>query len=596
MSIWKHSIGKHWRMAGTAGLILTYAVVSLSLPAGAPQKFIGDFTPFLLLLAASAIMVRNAISTRGQTRLFWALLAIGCVLWMGNAALWFFYEVLRHRDVPEPFVGDVILFIHVVPFMAAVALRPHRPVGQQKLYFSTLNFVLLLVWWVFLYAFVVFPDEYVSLNVSVYSRSYDLLYLLEDIALLVALAALALSARGAWKRIYWNLFVALSLYTISSETINAAISAGRYHTGSLYDVPFIASLCWLVAAVVLAWQLQPQFEVETVAEQRWMSFAPRLARLAILSLPAMGYWAWFYDTAPLKLRYFRLLVTLVAMLVLGLFVFVRQYLLDHELMRLLAESRRALDNLQRLQTQVVQKEKLASLGQLVAGAAHEINAPLDAILQNAGVLVSHESLEASQVSMTKKIAEQARRAQELVSGLLSFARQSPGEKSLVEVGQVVHRALQMKLLHLENHKIKVETSVPDGLPSIWGNANQLIQCCLEIIDNALDALEGTPGATFYVNARHEGEEVVLEFADSGPGLREPQRVFDPFYTTKPIGKGTGLGLSATYGVVQDHQGQISCQNRTEGGAIFTIRLSVARPEMTVKAAAPKEQPALIPAR
>ena len=582
-------------MTGTAALILIYAAVSLNLPQGAPQKFIGDFTPLLLLLAASAIMIRNAISTRGQTRVFWVLIAIGCALWASNAALWFFYEVLRHRDIPEPFVGDIVLFIHVVPFMAAMALRPHLPVGQQKLYFSTLNFVLLLVWWMFLYAFVVFPDEYVSLNVGVYSRNYDLLYLLENVALLVALAALALGTRGAWKRIYWNLFVALSLYTMSSETINAAISAGQYHTGSLYDVPFVASLCWLLAAVVLAWQVQRQIEVEPAAEQRWMSFAPRLARLAILSLPVMGYWAWFYDTAPVRLRYFRLLVTLVAMLVLGLFVFVRQYLLDHELMRLLAESRRALDNLQRLQTQVVQKEKLASLGQLVAGAAHEINAPLDAILQNAGVLVDHEGLEANQVSMTKKIGEQARRAQELVSGLLSFARQSPGEKSLVDIGQVVQRAMQMKTLHLENHKIKVETNIAPGLPRVWGNANQLIQCCLEIIDNALDALDGTPGATFTLSTRQEGNEVVLEFADSGPGLREPQRVFDPFYTTKPIGKGTGLGLSATYGVVQDHQGQISCQNRPEGGAIFTIRFSVAHPE-TAKPAAAAEQAALLPAR
>ncbi len=583
-------------MTGTAALILIYAVVSLNLPEGAPQKFIGDFTPVLLLLTALVIMVRNAISTRGQTRVFWVLLSIGCALWASNAAMWFFYEVLRHHDIPEPFVGDVVLFIHVVPFMAAMALRPHLPVGQQKLYFSTLNFVLLLVWWVFLYAFVVFPDEYVSLNVGVYSRNYDLLYLLENVALLVALAALALGTRGAWKRIYWNLFVALSLYTMSSETINAAISAGQYHTGSLYDVPFVASLCWLLAAVVLAWQVQRQIEVEPAAEQRWMSFAPRLARLAILSLPVMGYWAWFYDTAPVRLRYFRLLVTLVAMLVLGLFVFVRQYLLDHELMRLLAKSRRALDNLQRLQTQVVQKEKLASLGQLVAGAAHEINAPLDAILQDAGLLVGHEGLEPNQVSMTKKIGEQARRAQELVSGLLSFARQSPGEKSLVDIGQVVQRAMQMKTLHLENHKIKVETNIAPGLPPIWGNANQLIQCCLEIIDNALDALDGTPGATFSLSARQEGDEVVLEFADSGPGLREPQRVFDPFYTTKPIGKGTGLGLSATYGVVQDHQGQISCQNRPEGGAVFTIRFSVARPEVTASAAAAaKVETPLLPA-
>jgi len=154
----------------------------------------------------------------------------------------------------------------------------------------------------------------------------------------------------------------------------------------------------------------------------------------------------------------------------------------------------------------------------------------------------------------------------------------------------------MKMLHLENNKIRVETKIAPALPPIWGNANQLIQCCLEIIENSLDALQNVPGATFSVSARPEGDEIVLEFADSGPGIREPQRVFDPFYTTKPIGKGTGLGLSATYGVVQDHQGQISCQNRPEGGAVFTFRFAVAQPETASDTPATKAQAILIPAR
>ena len=108
--------------------------------------------------------------------------------------------------------------------------------------------------------------------------------------------------------------------------------------------------------------------------------APRLAMLAMLSFPVMGYWAWFLDTAPLHLRQFRLLVTLAAMLVLGLFVFLRQLLMDRELVRLLDASRSSLENMKRLQTELVQREKLASLAQLVSGAAHEINNPLAAIL------------------------------------------------------------------------------------------------------------------------------------------------------------------------------------------------------------------------
>ena len=569
-------LARHWRIACAAGLILLYTAVCFSLPPGAPQKAFGDISQLLLLLAASGVMIRNAASNRGQTRAFWGLMAAGCMLWASTLGLWTFYEVLLHRDIPEPFFGDVILFIHVVPFMAAVALHPHRPVQDQKLYFSTLNFVLLLVWWVFLYAFVVFPDEFVSLNVSVYSSNFDLLYLLEDIALLVALAVLALRTRSAWKKIYWNFFIAFGLYTLSSEAINAAIASGKYSTGSFYDVPFVASIVWLIAAALLAWDLQPTSGPEPPSPRQWSLWAPRLARLTILSLPAMGYWAWFESTAPPRIRFFRLLVTLVATLVLGVFVFIRQYLMDRDLVRLLEESRHSLDNLQRLQVQLVQEEKLASLGQLVAGAAHEINAPLESILSHAGLLLGHESLGAKQISMTQKIGEQARRTQELVSGLLSFARQSPGEKARVDVGAMLLRAVQMEMLQLENRKIRLQARIVPNLPPIWGNYHQLLRCCLEIISNAADAMEETRGGTFSVSARHEGDEIVLEFADSGPGLKDPQRVFDPFYTTKPIGKGTGLGLSATYGVVQDHEGEISCHNRPDGGAVFIMRFPAVR--------------------
>jgi two-component system NtrC family sensor kinase len=107
-----------------------------------------------------------------------------------------------------------------------------------------------------------------------------------------------------------------------------------------------------------------------------------------------------------------------------------------------------------------------------------------------------------------------------------------------------------------------------------GNSNQLLQAFLQIVENAVDALQDTGGGRLVVSLWREVDEVVIEFADSGPGLRDPERVFDPFYTTKPVGKGTGLGLSAAYGVIQDHRGQITCYNRPEGGATFEIRLPV----------------------
>ena len=253
-------------------------------------------------------------------------------------------------------------------------------------------------------------------------------------------------------------------------------------------------------------------------------------------------------------------MTLAATLVLGLFVFLRQFLMDRELVRLLEESRSSLENMKRLQTELVQREKLASLAQLVSGAAHEINNPLAAILGYSELLAAQADLESNQASMARKIGQQARRTRELVSSLLSFAQQSPGEKTLLDMGSIVQRALQMKMLRTESKNIQLESRIEPDLPQIWGNVNQLFQCCVEIIGNATDALEEVGGGTFSVTVLQEGDELVMEFSDSGPGIRDPQRIFDPFYTTKPVGKGMGLGLSVTYGVVQDHQGQISCEN------------------------------------
>ena len=160
----------------------------------------------------------------------------------------------------------------------------------------------------------------------------------------------------------------------------------------------------------------------------------------------------------------------------------------------------------------------------------------------------------------------------LVNDLLSFAQQTPGEKSPLELKPLLQRAVQMEGFKVEKRDISLTVESEAAVPRVLGNSNQLLQAFLQVIENAVDALQEAGGGRLLVSIRHVAHEVVVEFADTGPGLRDPERVFDPFYTTKPVGKGTGLGLSATYGVVQDHKGQITCFNRPEGGAAFEIRL------------------------
>jgi two-component system NtrC family sensor kinase len=298
--------------------------------------------------------------------------------------------------------------------------------------------------------------------------------------------------------------------------------------------------------------------------------------LAILSLPVLGLWAYQWDHSPASARTFRVFTVLTAMLVLGVFVFVRQYLQDQALIHLLEESRRSFENEQRLQSHLVQREKLASLGQLVAGAAHEIDHPLTAIMEYSEKLWSNQRLTGEQDTLVRKIVNQSQRTRDLISNLLSFAQQSSGEKKMMDLGMLLQRSVQMRELQRHDQKIRIETSIEPNLPKVWGDGHQLFQAFVQIVENALDALEEAGGGLLRVSAQRQGEEMVVQFSDSGPGIKEPHRVFDPFYTTKPIGKGTGLGLSAVYGVMQDHRGQITCQNKPEGGALFMLRLPVAR--------------------
>ena len=289
-----------------------------------------------------------------------------------------------------------------------------------------------------------------------------------------------------------------------------------------------------------------------------------------------GYGALFLSHDEPYLRQVRFAVALGGVALLAFVVFLRQHLLDQKLLQLLTHSRKSLDSLQRLQGRAVQQAKLASLGELVALAAGELEFPLSAILSRSEVMAASSHLTREQLANAQKIGQQARRTRELVSDLLSFAQQTPGEKNSLELKPLLQRAVQMEGFKLENKEISLNVRCNDPLPRVIGNPNQLLQAFLQIIENAIDALQEIGGGSLQVSLWREGNEVVVQFADSGPGLRDPERVFDPFYTTKPVGKGTGLGLSATYGVVQDHKGQITCYNRAEGGAVFEIRLPVVK--------------------
>lgn len=570
-------------MLGTWFLILVvYSTVSLSLHRGSQSlSTFGNLVQCLVPLLANAGLLLNAGTPHWRRNAFWMLIAMSCTLWMIGQFSWTYYEVYLHKPLPSLYGGDIVFFLKGIPMMAALALHPHRKRGEISLRFGYLDFVLLLTWWTFLYIFSVLPWMYATSAPAQYNHNYNVVTTIQNTVIVVGFGILWLRTRGAWRTVYANLFGAATLYMLISLVLDVASDRGEYYTGSLYDLPLISSFLWFALAGAIAYQLRDKldaptddyFASETDSNLQDRSvWASRLAMAAVISLPVFALYTLRYGHDTPQVRDFRLMTTLIAAVPLALLVFLRTHLADRDRSRLLAKSEQSIENLQRLQAQIVQSEKLVSLGQLAAGAAHELNNPLAAILGFSDLLADDPTIPEKARAIAAKIRDQARRTNTLVGNLLSFARQVPAERTLLDINTVVNNAVQLRALDLRSGTTRVEMQLESVLPGVRGDGNQLMQVFFNIISNALDAMEADKGGVLTIKTIRDRSNVVVLFSDTGPGLKEPHRVFDPFYTTKPVGKGTGLGLSICFGIIQEHAGKILCYNRQEGGAVFRVEL------------------------
>ncbi|MGA7379843.1 MAG: HAMP domain-containing sensor histidine kinase [Terriglobales bacterium] len=570
-----------------SGLLCAQAAASLVLPQGFVLIALSDLTQLLLLLSGTMALLLVAWSSHGRARMFWAMMTMGLAFWLAYQGLWCYFEVFLRRDVPTPFAGDVVIFLHLVPMTAALAMQPQVEQDSRTTRLGSLDFAMLLVWWLYLYVVTVIPWQYVYGDDTRYQHNLNILYLIEKIVFLGGLAVLWARSGHSWRTIYASWFGCTLTYSLSSYLANWAIERRVYFSGSVYDVPLAASMAWVTWIGLEALESAPQQKPSGSSNGHGVWVA-RLGMITVSSLPLLAAWSVFDVTTPQRVRMFRLFVTLASMLALGSMVFLKQHLLDRELLHLLGASQQSFHDLRRVQAQLVQSEKLASLGQLVGGAAHELNNPLTAMLGYSELLTA-TPLNGEQRTLAQKIEHQIRRTRTLVSSLLSFAKQVPADKTSLDINAMVQTAVKLYPPQLRTANVQVHTDLASDLPRVLGDSNQLLQVCLHITNNALHAMAET-GGSLTVSTRASNGMVVIEFVDNGPGLQEPDRVFDPFYTTRPVGQGAGLGLSVCYGIIQEHQGTILCQNRPEGGAGFRIEL----PVVTRGDSSPS--PALLPAR
>jgi signal transduction histidine kinase len=558
---------KLW-LCGVIALVCLQTLASTALH-GYARIAASDLTQLILLLSGTIALLPLVKKSYGRARIFWALMSLGMGFWLLYQTLWSYFEVLLRRPVPDLFAGDIVLFVHLVPMIAAMAVQPHIHQDERHARLGSLDFTMLLIWWLYLYVIILVPWQRVSPDPNIYQHNLNTIYSVAKAVLLASLCALWFRSSGFWKRVYANWLGCMLLYSLISYLANWAIEQEIYFTGSAYDVPLAISMAWVtwIGLQALSAATEEKPKPGDSGHGVWVA---RLGMVTVLSLPLFAAWALVDSTTPQNVRTFRLEVSLCAMLALGGLVFLKQHMLDVELISLVKSSQESFENLKRLQAQVVQSEKLASLGQLVGGAAHELNNPLTAMLGYTELLGATE-VSPEQKSLIQKMEQQLRRTRTLVSSLLSFAKQVPAEKSPIDVNALLQTAVRLRPPQHHGSFIQIQTALGSNLPRVLGDSNQLLQVCLHITNNAMHAMT-EKGGVLNVCTRAENAFVVIEFTDEGPGIEKPERVFDPFYTTRPVGQGAGLGLSVCYGIIQEHKGRISCQNRPQGGAMFRIEI------------------------
>lgn len=580
MNVRLQTLARHPWLAALAGLTILQ-IASSGLLRGATLAGTADVLQFTIMLLMLAGILSNLPTAKGHSRGFWVLMALAVAMWTGVYSIWVYQEVIRHTPVPFAGARDVLLALHVVPIMMALAVLPHRD-GTAGTLSNSLEFLLIGCWWLYLYFQFVFVWQYFSFQPDVFHRNFNVLYHCELTIIIVSLFYLWRSSRGGWHDVYGHYLRAFLIYAPTSAIINVLIQMGLYRSGGFVDLPLTISIAYLawIGFQARSLNLEPdrgQGPLFSAAIPDWV------ASVAAICVPAIALFSYERLHDPAGVRHFRVALGFAAMFVIALLIFTRQRLLNQRLTSLLQESNRAYDNLERLQMQFMQSEKLASIGRLVSGAAHELNNPLTAILGYSELLATDTQVPDQQRGFAEKIGQQARRTKHLISNLLSFARQTPAMKRLIDLNALINNACQLRMSELPG-KISLVRDLQADLPQVLGDDNHLLQVCLHILNNAVDAVEGVAGGEIVVRTLLRDDQAVLEICDNGQGVTDPLRVFDPFYTTKPLGKGAGLGLSACYGIIQEHAGVIECINLVPRGAMIRISLKAEKKPSAIGAA------------
>jgi diguanylate cyclase (GGDEF)-like protein len=324
------TFAKPW-IGAAACLTLAQVVASVLLPRGLSLTAVSDILSASLMLALSLAFAQNAIPSRGRLRAFWIMQAAGWAISLVNQCWWMFYDLVLQKPLPKFFDGDVLLILPGALMLAGLLLRPHLQQSEHSSRLGMLDFVLLMLWWVYIYVYLVMCWQYVSPNEDLYNRNYDRLYMVETLVVLVVLGILLKRSAGAWRGFYALIFGAVLFNSVCFVLENRATELTTYFSGSWYDTSYLASISLFMVVAIKGRGLRQT--PDPTGGETYRSWMGGLAILAVLSLPLIVLATLLEGGVLSEVVHFRVFVTALAMFAMAGLVFMKQQLLHEELKR-----------------------------------------------------------------------------------------------------------------------------------------------------------------------------------------------------------------------------------------------------------------------
>ena len=571
------------RKVGIAGaaFLLIYAAVSVA--TGQQAVALGDIAQLVPPLGYGVLTLWLARQCRGQVRVFWNLNAVHAFMWAIGQAVWTYLDVFR-SGVPVISPTDPLFFISSIPLAAALYGRPERDRPRWLFDIVLLDLILIALFSAFVYIYFVVTIAVTDGREDLYND--NLTQLLNARNLLLALwGTWVWRSAGSpiWRRMLGVYALGLAVTFAGGVAYDAVDRLGSYSAGGPWDIIFMAPFVVLSLAAAMAYDaklFEPEEEVPALSRLPMVSL---IAITLLIAIPIIDEVARRLLDVSAATESLRTRVALAMMIPFGIVVVVREFLSRRALIR-------AGQDLASTRQQLVQHEKLAAVGQLVSGVAHELNNPLQGVLGYAELMLATKpaSLEAEEL---RAIRDNANRAAGIVRNLLTFAGRNTTARGWQQINRIVRDAITTREAQLQTTSVDLTLDAADRLPLVYVDHTRLEDVIVNLIQNAEAAIQsrkdgkslarGIPERArgeIKITTRMETEpdRIYVEVADNGSGLKEEDlpRVFDPFFTTREVGQGTGLGLSVCYGIVREHGGQITARNGEAGGAVFTIELPV----------------------